>query len=243
MNETDRSELVQATEAAWIEPNRMILRSSMAVTNIHTGVEVRSVAPGGAFGLVGEAKRLFDRVAEMPAGVPNVDGWLIEGVFERQAQLVVAVDKDEIVGMACYHPDAASDIVIRSLVVDPAAKGMGLSTAMIGLTVRHAPTVYPGAGRFVCSIRQMPNGDLNEPSRRSFEKLGFVLEPNVGMSYLDGSFSNRNKWPTAELDEVGAVYIRYRLMFSSAETSAAAATYLQEWSNAVLPIPERLRIR
>jgi len=212
-----------------------IQRSVLSVENLASGITAFSLPCGAVPELLGAGKRLFDRVKESDMGRPHVDGWIVEELFARQAQLAVLLDRQQVIGIAHYHKTGPDAVTIRGLAVDPRYGRMKLGTVLPAIAVAHAPLVFDEVRRFECSLRVLGHA-ANERSRASFERIGFVLEEPVGISYLDGSHHNRDKMPTAEIDGHGA-FIRYQRMTSTDETSSRAARFLQDWASDILPFP------
>src|SRR5262249_59792847 len=91
----------------------------------------------------------------------------------KEAELVVAVDDDRIVGSVTYAPHGSryaelagpGEAEFRMLVVDPAAQGHGIGAALIGECLRRARQSGAGTVRLSTSPTSATAHPLYQPLR------------------------------------------------------------------------------
>lgn len=216
--------------------------STTSVTNLASEIKLRSFAPGSDLKLLDACQRRFDRVARSRAGRPLVYRYRPDDLFARDAMAVAAIENRKVVGTLHYHK-AASGMTIRGMAVDPAQSGRKLGSAMAALAIVHGWAMYGAVPAIECVIRVREDGSLNEPSRASFQKLGFILLARTGRADLTGRYEDRVLFETAETNPFDAsVFVRYRTMMAAGpEVYEVARAFLAHWSHAVLPLaPRRL---
>jgi ribosomal protein S18 acetylase RimI-like enzyme len=98
----------------------------------------------------------------------------------KEAELVVAVDGDQIVGSVTYAPHGSryaelagpGEAEFRMLVVDPAAQGRGVGAALVGDCMRRAR--QSGA-----STLRLSTSPISATAHRLYQRLGFHRAPEL----------------------------------------------------------------
>src|SRR5262249_29528378 len=99
----------------------------------------------------------------------------------KEAELVVAVDDDRIVGSVTYAPHGSryaelagpGEAEFRMLVVDPAAQGRGIGAALVGECLLRAR-------RSGASTVRLSTSPISATAHRLYQRLGFHRVPELG---------------------------------------------------------------
>lgn len=108
---------------------------------------------------------------------------------DREAEVLVAIDHDVIVGAVAYVPDETSPLSdhlrpgeagVRMLVVDTARGRTGVGTALTQACIVRA--------RAAGKARLVLHADIGQaPARELYDKLGFTLDPTRDRLAGDGT--------------------------------------------------------
>lgn len=215
----------------------------LSVVNLHADIVLNSFEPfldAATLAKTAACMELFGRILRSNAGRPNLFNYSPASLFERNAVMLSARHEGKVVGtMYCYRD--GDDLVFAGAAVDPAHSGQRIASALAATGILHDFTAFGPARDVKCVVRQFVNGELNEPSKRSFSKLGLLLETGAETHHVKGDFSDRNLIDSAQLSEDGYASIRYRRMCGGGpETLARARLFLTAWSRSMLPLPMRL---
>ncbi|WP_127599603.1 hypothetical protein [Nitratireductor alexandrii] len=213
--------------------------TTFAAANLHTGLTIRGFRPladADALRETAACEDLFNRVLNSEAGRPYLFRFGPVDLWERNAHLISVRDGARVVGTMHFHRDQPGRTIFRGAVVDPAYSGQRICSAMGAHGLLHDFVANGDAEEVHCAVRVV-NGMPNEGSRVSFSRLGFLLETDCGATYLDGSFRSRHLFESAERDEFGNAFIRYRRMTAGPDVIPRARAFLAAWSQALLPFP------
>ncbi|WP_439629962.1 hypothetical protein [Shinella sp.] len=226
------------------DPRQIVVHGSTLVfTNRHAGISLKSFEPfqdSETLRMTADCEALFQSVRD--SGEPGrfVFGRSPDDLYKRDARMVAAIWDTQIVGTLHFHRDTPNRLTLRGAAVDPAFSGQRICSAMGAAAMLHDVLIHGPFAEVACAIRQLPDGTLNEPSKISFGRLGLMLEAAIATTYLEGNYRDRHLFATSEIDHQGA-FIRYRRMIAGPETFLRARAFLAPWSDAVLPLPKRVR--
>ncbi|WP_186388774.1 GNAT family N-acetyltransferase [Stappia sp. TSB10P1A] len=228
-----------AAVAAPKGPTPRLPLSTVSVRNRHANIELSSARPmsdAEALRLTAASLDLFNEVLASDAGRAMLFRFEPRDLIERDAHVVCARDGTRVVGTMHFHRDDRDRLVLRGAVVHPDYAGLKIASAMGALGMLH-DFVANGEVREIClAVRQTGSGRLNEASRISFSRLGFLLETQAGRTALTGTFRDRHLLNSSEQDADGVPFIRYRQMTAGPEILPRARAFLAAWSEAVLPV-------
>ncbi|RDJ21083.1 hypothetical protein DWF00_07640 [Bosea caraganae] len=199
---------------------------SISARNEHLDILIQSMLPGNDLVGVNAAKGLFDRVMGTAASQLLFD-YRADDLFERKAIVVIAKVEERVVGTLHVHMDDKQQLWVRGAVVDPVYSGRQIASAMGAMGVVHAGCSGLRFTRATLAIRILADGTMNEPSRVSFARLGFV-EGELGEARIDGSFRNRHLFASCERDVFGP-FTRYGRMHAGPDVFARSVRFLEAW--------------
>lgn len=215
--------------------------SELLVTNRHSGITIRSFRPlvdADALRETAACDDLFNRVLNSEAGRPYLFVFEPVDFIERGAHLISVRDGERVVGTMHFHRDAMDKLTLRAAAVDSRYSGQKIAGAMGATAILHDAVANGPVEEIYCAVRVLPDGTLNEPSKVSFARLGFMLETEIGITYVDGSFRNRHLLPGVEFADDGRMFTRYRRMTAGPDILPRARAFLSAWSQAILPFPK-----
>ncbi|MBP0614235.1 GNAT family N-acetyltransferase [Jiella mangrovi] len=228
--------------ASGAAPVRFALEGATTIfVNRHSGLMLSCIEPfanAESLDETSNAKRLFDRTRCDKRGHAFLRDYRPADLLDRQAVLVVAKDGGRTAGTAFGCPLGERDFKIGGLVVDPAYAGQKLATGLIAALVLHGQTVHGQFREIIAGIRRLPDDRLNEASRRSFDRLGFLLEVDIQKVELCGTYEDRHLMSSAEFADGRAPYVRRQWMVAEGSIAEAhSRAFLRQWTQAVLPLP------
>ncbi|SMD14962.1 hypothetical protein [Rhizobium sp. RU36D] len=232
-----------AAPAASDTSSHLALRDiSLTVANRHCGIILRSFDPftdADSLNRTANCKALFDSILHTEQGRPMLRQYEPRDLIVDSAVMIEAGFEGHAIGTLYFHRDAGNNMLFKAVVVHPAFGGMKLATAMISVAILTDLVTNGPAQEYRCTIRELPEG-LNEASRISFARLGFLLETETGKSQLKGNIHDRHRFASAEQDQNSPFFIRYRRMSAGPEAVPAARAFLAAWSEAILPFPHNI---
>ncbi|WP_346894827.1 hypothetical protein [uncultured Roseibium sp.] len=218
--------------------------SVLTVKNRHSGLRIDSFDPIRDVDSLEEAVkglRVFERVLNTEPGQKYLWEFRPSDMIERDVMMVTVRHDDLTIGTMQFNRDEENALWFRAAAVLPEYGGMQLATAMGSVGLCHDAMMHLVPPKEIdAAIRQMPDGSLNEASKRSFVKLGFLLEVEPGQTYLSGRWPDRHLFSSAEFNEEGEAFIRYRRMIGEPDVALQEAkAFLTGWTEKVLPFPKR----
>lgn len=217
---------------------------SLSVANLHADIVLESFEPlldAVTLAKTAACMELFGRVLHSDMGRSNLFNYTPSILVERNALMLSARHDGKVVGtMYCYRDD--DDLVFAGAAVDLAHSGQRIASALAATGILHDFTAFGPARDVKCVVRQFANGQINEPSKRSFARLGLLLETGAETHHVKGNLSDRNLIDSAQTSDDGYASIRYRRMCGGGpETLSRARLFLTAWSRSLLPLPKRIR--
>jgi UDP-2,4-diacetamido-2,4,6-trideoxy-beta-L-altropyranose hydrolase len=106
--------------------------------------------------------------------------WLTHALHDPRRALWMAHVGRIDVGVIRFDDDTAARNCEVSLYLDPALQGLGLGSAMLSAGEHARRGRAPGAARFTATV--LPH---NPPSRRLFERAGYIFDGDVGTKPFD----------------------------------------------------------
>lgn len=216
--------------------------SALIFTNRNAGITLSSFEPfqdAETLRMTADCEALFQSVRDADDVGRFVFARSPEDLFVRDARMVAATHRDQVIGTLYFHRETPDRLTLRGAAVDPAFSGQRICSAMGATAMLHDALIHGPLAEVACAIRQLPDGSLNEPSKISFRRLGLMVEAGAGTTYLEGKHRDRHLFATSEVDHEGA-FIRYRRMIGGPETLPRARVFLAAWSEAILPLPKPL---
>ena len=216
--------------------------SALVFTNRNAEISLNSFEPfrdAATLRMTADCETLFQSVRDSNEVGRFVFGRSPEDLFVRDARMVAATYRDQVIGTLYFHRETPDRLTLRGAAVDPAFSGQRICSAMGAAAMLHDALIHGPFAEVTCAIRQLPDGSLNEPSKISFSRLGLMVETGAGTTYLEGNHRDRHLFGTSEMDHEGA-FIRYRRMIGGPETLPRARAFLAAWSEAILPLPKPL---
>ncbi len=215
----------------------------LTVANRHSGLEITSFPPFADTDTLAEAVKglqISQTVLKSKAGQPNLWGCGPMDMMERSAVMTVAKHMGEPVATLQSYRSGENDLWFTTAAALPHYGGMKIASAMVCAATLYDSVLYTEMpNELIAAVREKEDGTLNEPSKRSFTKLGFLLEVESGQTYLKGTYRDRHLFHSAEINEEGEAFIRYRrLVGDPDQVLKIAKVFLAEWSEMILPFPK-----
>jgi GNAT superfamily N-acetyltransferase len=121
---------------------------------------------------------VFDRVAPDVFDDPVDPRWATEFLADARHHLAVALDRDEVIGMASavhyVHPDKPPELWINEVGVAPSYQKQGIGSRLLH-------TLFDRGRELGCSESWVLTDWENEPARRLYASIGGTEEPPEGV--------------------------------------------------------------
>jgi GNAT superfamily N-acetyltransferase len=135
-------------------------------------IEIRVLGTDDAAVLRRVARGVFDG--------PVDPQWSAEFFADARHHLAVAIDDDEVVGMASgvhyVHPDKAPELWINEVGVAPSHRGHGIGRRLLDALLEHGRVLR-------CRNAWVLTDGPNPPAERLYESAGGVADPVGGKLY------------------------------------------------------------
>jgi hypothetical protein len=152
----------------------------------------------------------------------------------RDARVTVICNRNgETTGGLHWHISEENEMWIRGAVVRQEHRGNQLGAAMVATSLVHSYMNSYTLPAPTCVIRILSDNTDNVASRKTFERIGFSSDVNIAQTYLNFDWKDQHLRHSAEIDDNGRYYFRYRKMVANASVFDTARSFLRFWSHKV----------